>query len=135
MLPKSHIECRSSLCIGCHKLGSTLRKILPNSTVVKKVKEHIYDGFSLENSGLPCTICGGCRQAVLKGKFKKKFNYDKLIRSMPRGHSSDRCQCYICAAVRSDKNLRHLPNHSPQKKSSHNPKNPTKSKPIKVCSR
>ena len=68
----------------------------------------------------------------MRGKFKKKFDYDKLTRTMPRGQNDDRCQCYICQEVRSDKNLRHLPNHSPQKRSKFASES-NKSKPMKVC--
>ena len=131
MLPKSHEESRASLCIGCHKLGSTLRKISPKSTLFEKVQQHIYDGFSLENTSLPHMICNGCRNAVRKGKFKKKFDYDKLTRTMPRGRNDDRCQCYICQEVRSPTNMRHLPNNSPQKMAKS--QNKSKSKPVKVC--
>ena len=115
MLPKSHEESRASLCIGCHKLGSTLRKILPKSTLLEKVQQHIFKGFSLENTSLPNVICDGCGRSILKEKFQKKIDYDKLTRAMPRGQSEDRCQCYICQEVRSDKNLKHLPNNSPNK--------------------
>ena len=61
-----------------------------------------------------------------------KRSYDKLTRSVPKGRNDNRCQCYICQEVKSDKNLRHLPNYSPKKmsKSADNPKNPSKSKPV-----
>lgn len=132
MLPKSHGECRASLCIGCHKLGSTLRKVSPKSTLLEKVQQQIYDGFSLENTSLPNVICDGCRRTVLKGKFKKKLEYDMLTRMMPRGQSDERCQCYICQMVSSNKNLKHLPNHSPQKRLKF-AQNKAISKPVKVC--
>ena len=76
MLPKTHQESRASLCIGCHKLGSTLRKISPKSTLLTKVQQNIYDGFSVSSESLPNVICDGCRKTlsdIEKVKIYLKF--------------------------------------------------------------
>lgn len=64
MLAKSHQEKRVSLCIGCHKLGSSLRKISASKGLSELVREKIFDGYSCDNDSLPSVICDGCRKEV-----------------------------------------------------------------------
>ena len=103
------------LCIWCHKLGSSLRKISASEGLIEIVREKIFDGYSCDNDSLPSVICDGCRKAARGDRgqvFTKKFDYDKLTRSMPRGMNSDQCQCYICQKVKEKQNqTKHLKNN------------------------
>ena len=139
MLPKSHQESRASLCIGCHKLGSNLRKISNSETLKSFVKDKIFDGYSCDNDSLPNVICDVCRMEIRGDRvgrhYTKKFDYDKLTRSMPRGQKSEQCQCYICQKVRDKQNRpKHTKNHQRKRgpvSSAHDKS--LKSKTFKVC--
>ena len=127
---RTHQENRESLCIGCHKRGKTLRKI--SEIVAPKVRENIFSGYSFGNCSLPCMICDTCSKEVRSDRKVQIFDYDKLTRSMPRGHSQEQCQCYICLKVRSNKNLSYLKSHHKKR----GPKSSTLAPPkklFKVC--
>ena len=116
MLPQSHDQFRSTVCVGCHKPGCK-RKI--NANLEVKVRKKIYPGYSIKNTSLPFGICEGCRRQLDRDDddfFKQDFDYDELTRNMSRKDVGEdgRCTCYICSAGRSKK-LQSFKRQKPQK--------------------
>ena len=57
--PKTHQEVRKEICIVCVRKIPNVRKIQPN--LVSLIKQHVYNGYTVENDALPSGICTACR--------------------------------------------------------------------------
>ena len=56
--PHDHEECRAAICGTCLQKDGNLSAITP--TVLERIKQFVWQDYSLENSALPKTICFQC---------------------------------------------------------------------------
>lgn len=103
--PLSNGEFRSHVCGVCWTSKKKRRSI--NDTVLRDIKDYLFEDYSLDNTALPTVICDPCRQRLIKlrGKPNKSplnnINYSKLIPPPVKTRSSsDQCTCFLCSRGR-----------------------------------
>ena len=104
MKPKTHEDFRESVCIGCLKPGCT-RKVTEKTEY--RVKDKIFNGFSLNDLNLPYGLCSGCYRAIQKETpFNRKNDIDYQRKKVSRHDVvNGYCTCWICSEGRSKKRL------------------------------
>ena len=103
---RTHDQSRLIVCACCGLKNLKCAKI--NDNLEKIIQDHVYKGYSKENSSFPLGVCPSCRPSLFIAKKQGQEAVSKKVRDTwnldleefrPPSRKSP-CNCRVCSKVR-----------------------------------